>query len=148
MRSIRSSSRAHTTEGQRGFALILAIGLAIVFFMLVQLILIDSARELKEARRFRAKIVASTLAENAAELAATQITTRNYAVVNSDDWQGKIHGEMQKTTGGESGDPNSGPFVIKGEGTVKGPEPASATVRVQGSVSGQRIQIEYTLHSQ
>jgi hypothetical protein len=46
LRSIRSSSRARTTEGQKGFALILAIGIAVVFFLLVELMLIDSAREL------------------------------------------------------------------------------------------------------
>jgi hypothetical protein len=68
--------------------------------------------------------------------------------VNADNWQGKIHGEMQKTSGGDSSDGTSGPFVITGQGTAKGPDPASADVRVQGTVMRRRIQIEYTLHSQ
>ena len=56
LRSIRSSSRARTSE--RGFALIAAIALSVLYFALMELMLIDSSRELAEARRFRARIVA------------------------------------------------------------------------------------------
>lgn len=138
MRSIRSSSRATTTE--RGFALIWAIGLAVLFFMLIELMLIDASRELAEARRFRARIVAETLAENGAELAAVQIASRPPMPVSAEDWQGKIKGQITK-----AGD---GSFVIVGEGTASGTERASATVRVEGRVEGTNIIISFTRHKE
>lgn len=137
MRSIRSFSRARTSE--RGFALIWAIGLALLFFLLIELMLIDSSRELAEARRFRARIVAETLAENGAELAAAQMVLRDYARASAEDWQGEIVGTMTKSAGG---------FVIVGEGTAKGTEKASARVHVQGRISGTDIIIDHTMHSQ
>src|SRR5204863_3948307 len=73
LRSIRSSFRGRTTE--RGYVLISAIVLAILYFALMELMLIDSSRAVREAQRFRARIVATTLAESAAELAALQLVT-------------------------------------------------------------------------
>ena len=138
MRSIRSSSRARTTE--RGFALIWAIGLALLFFLLIELMLMDSARELAEARRFRAKIVAATLAENGAELAAAKMTERFNSDVNAEDWQGKISGKMTRNL--------DGAFEIIGDGEAKGTDPSSARVKIQGRLLGSDINIDFTVHTQ
>jgi hypothetical protein len=138
LRSTRSCSRARTTEG--GFALIWAIGLALLFFLLIELMLIDSARELAEARRFRAKIVATTLAENGAELAAAQLVNRFDADVDAEDWQGSISGTMRKNADGR--------FEIEGGGEAKGTNPASARVHIKGRVVGTDVKIDYTVHTQ
>lgn len=139
MRSTRSFSRVRTREGQRGIALIWAIALAVLYFMLTELMLIDSARELGEARRFRAKIVAEVLAENAAELAAEQLVSRQSSPRSpAEDWQGAMVGEMSR---------NGSAFTIIGEGVSKGDQGARAKVTVQGSVDGTDIRIDYTVHT-
>ena len=140
MRSARSCSRARTSESQRGFALIWAIGLALLFFMLIELMLIDSARELAEARRFRAKVVATALAENGAELAAAQMISQSMSDVRAESWQGKIEGKMARSF--------DGTFEIVGDGEATGTDPAEARVHVQGRVTGNKIVIDYTRHTQ
>jgi Tfp pilus assembly protein PilX len=142
LRSIRSSSRARTTN-QRGFALLWAIGLAVLFFMLIELMLIDSARELTEAQRFRSRIVAMVLAENAAELAAEKIVDReSYNPPPSTDWQGTITGRM--TRNGLTGD-----FMIRGTGETAGTQPTKAFVDVQGRAEKKtlKVQIFFTKHT-
>lgn len=137
--SIRFFSRARTSS-QRGFALVAAIVLAILYFALIELLMMDASRELAEARRFRSKIVAATLAENGAELAAAGIVGRDHASVSAEDWQGKIEGEMTKTGGVQ--------FQIVGRATTKGLSPVSATVNIQGRILGNELRIQYTQHSQ
>ncbi|HYR30098.1 MAG TPA: hypothetical protein VEU30_16655 [Thermoanaerobaculia bacterium] len=136
MRSIRSFSHARTNR-EGGFALIWAIGLAVLFFMLIQLVLIDSARELAEARRFRSRIVAAALAENAAELAAARMTDRETADVNASDFQGSMKGSMNRS---------ATDFRIVGEGEARGVTPSKATVDVRGRLVGATIHIDYTVH--
>ena len=138
MRSIRSCSRARTNS-QRGYALISAIVLAILYFGLVELLLMDASRELGEARRFRARVVAATLAENGAELAAANIVTRNSTNVNADDWQGTISGRMSKTAGDQ--------FEIHATGESKGLAKSAASVRVYGRIVGNELRIQYTMHA-
>jgi hypothetical protein len=62
LRSTRSSSRARTAE--RGFVLGMAMVIAVLYFLLMELLLIDSSRALGEAQRFRSRVVAAALAEN------------------------------------------------------------------------------------
>jgi hypothetical protein len=136
LRSIRSTSRART--GERGFALLAAIILAALYFGLMELLLIDSARELREAQRFRARVVAETLAENGAELAAADLINRSSSTASAEDWQGRIGGRMNKT----------GPvFRIEAQGIATGVVRQEATVSIQGRINGNRISIEYADHS-
>lgn len=116
----------------------MAIVLAVLYFALVELVLLDSQRELGEARRFRARIVAETLAENAAELAAMQIVARESTPqfsVNTED--GTISGRMTKTAGA---------FEIHGEGTTSGITQSTARVILRGRVVGTDVRIQYSLH--
>lgn len=140
MRSIRSCSRARTTS-QGGFALVWAVGLALLFFMLIELMLIDSARELKEARRFRSRMVAQILAENGAELVAARIVdpNRDHATASADDWQGKITGELTRN-------PHSGNFLIIGEGVTKGTEATQARVEVEGVAKDGAVVVNFAIH--
>jgi hypothetical protein len=116
----------------------MAIVLAVLYFALVQLVLVDSQRELGEARRFRARIVADTLAENAAELAALQIVAREstpqFSVTMED---GTISGRMTKT---------ASDFEIHGEGTTSGITQSTARVILRGRVVGTYVRIQYSLH--
>lgn len=117
----------------------LALVLAVLYFGLIELLMIDSARELAEARRFRARIVAETLAENGAELAANQLVSKASNQVDAEDWQGTIRGQMLKT--------GLDQFDIVGDGATSGITESKARVRVRGRVHGSRVLIQYTIHS-
>jgi hypothetical protein len=139
LRSTRSCNRARTSE--RGYALAMAIILAVLYFGMIELLMIDSSRELGEARRFRSRIVAQALAENAAELAALHITTQAQNTPPAlTDAQGTMVGKV--VTGG--GAPGS--FVIEGYGDTAGLDRSHAEVKVVGAIQGGRLRIDYTTH--
>lgn len=148
MRSIRSFNRDRTadsrrrSERSRGFALVAALAVAVLYFGLIELILIDSARELEEARRFRSRVVASALAENAAELAALGLTdpARRGRQVSLEDAQGTMTARMEKD--------EAGIFEIEAEAASSGLVSVRSTVRVYGRVQDTKITIDYTMHSQ
>ncbi|MEA2415429.1 MAG: hypothetical protein QOI58_2086 [Thermoanaerobaculia bacterium] len=138
MRSTSSSSRDPTRE--RGYVLVAAITIAILYFALMELMLIDSSRALREAQRFRSKVVAATLAESAAELSAASMVTRNAGdTINADDEQGSMKATCKV---------NGQAFNIDAEATTSGVWPVTSSVRVQGRIVGQRVMIDYTFHSQ
>ena len=138
MRSTSSSSRART--GERGYVLVAAITIAILYFALMELMLIDSSRALRESQRFRAKVVAATLAESAAELSAASMVTRNAGdTINADDEQGSMKATCNV---------NGSAFDIDAEATTSGLLGVKSSVRVQGRILGQRVVIDYTFHSQ
>ena len=138
MPSIKFSFRGRT-RNQRGVALISAIVLSVLYFMLMELMLMESSRALNQAQRFRSRLYAITLAENAAELAAADIVHRTDASINAEDADGKMNATLMRT----------GPkFVINGEGIATGVQPVRATVMLQGSVNGTSIRIDYASHSQ
>ncbi len=135
---MRFSFHGRTTD-QRGYVLLSAIALAILYFALMELMLIDSSRALREAQRFRSRVVAAALAESAAELAAAQMVTQPGRSANAQDEQGQMNGTLS-VSGGQ--------FEITAEGTTTGVSPTKASVRVQGRIEGPRIAIDYTFHSQ
>jgi hypothetical protein len=137
LRSIRFFNRARPSS-ERGYALVVAIVLAVLYFGLVELMLIDSSRELSEARRFRARVIAETLAENAAELAALQLVTRQATPpFNVDSEQGAMRGSMTK--------PGEG-FEIRGEGVSAGVTESRASVILRGRIDKGVVKIQYTWH--
>lgn len=144
--SIKSSSRARTSE--RGMALALALIVAVLYFGLIELMLMDASRQLAEARRFRARIIALTLAENGAELAALHLASDKPGVPQPPftDWQGTAAGTVSK--GAPSATTGDAKFTIDATGAATGIVETHATVYVQGRVNGQHIAIDYTHHSQ
>jgi len=112
--------------------------LAVLYFGLIELLMIDSSRELAEARRFRARLVAETLAESAAELAAKEIVTKTAANVTAEDWQGTMRGRMLKNSGGT--------FDIEAEGVTTGLTISKSRVIVRGRIVGTDVRIQYTQH--
>src|SRR6058998_1151051 len=117
LRLMRFSFRGRTTD-ERGYVLISAIALAILYFGLMELMLIDSSRALREAQRFRGRVVASALAESAAELAAAQMVTRPGGATSAEDEQGKMLGSLEIS---------GNTFELVGQGNVAGVVPMSAT---------------------
>jgi hypothetical protein len=106
---------------------------------MVELLLLDSSRELAEARRFRARIVAETLAENGAELAALNIVTTEKSETTAEDWQGSFVGRMARNADGS--------FDIEAEGTSSGLAESKAKVLVRGRVVGGDVRVQYTVHT-
>jgi len=146
LRSIRSCSRAYT-RNERGFALVAAVVLVLLYVALVELLLMDSSRELNEARRFRAKVIAATLAENGAELAALHIVTQGSSSPSAQDGQGSIRGTMSKTPGGLNQDDS---FVLTGTGTTTGIVETTAYVELKGRITGTpktQLKIDYSVHT-
>ena len=139
MRSIRSFSRARTSE--RGFVLIAALTLAVLYFALMELMLVDSSRELAEARRFRARVVAGVVAENAVELAALQMVSGAGIKIQEVDAQGAMSAEYKR---------NGDAYEITAEGETGGVLKQKATVFVQGRIDSATgvVKIDYTMHGQ
>jgi Tfp pilus assembly protein PilX len=143
--STRSSFRART--GERGYVLITAIALAILYFALMELMLIDSSRALREAQRFRSKVISTTLAESAAELsAASMVTNLKYNKVNADDEQGSMTATCTVSKNPEKADETA--FLIDAQATASGVSPVTSTVIVQGRIVGQKVKVDFTYHSQ
>jgi hypothetical protein len=104
----------------------------------MELMLIDSSRALREAQRFRARIVATTLAESAAELAAAQLVTAPGATVNASDEQGTMNATLQHS---------GNTFMIDARAESTGVPPQKATVKVQGEIQGTQVKVSYTYHT-
>ncbi len=139
--SIRSCNRARTSE--RGFALAMALIIAVLYFGLIELMLYDAARELGEARRFRARTVAWVLAENGAELAAARVVTSTGAPsLPIEDWQGTTNGRVV------SRNATTGAFTLEGEGTSAAIVSVHAEVTVTGWMQNGGAKIYYTTHTQ
>ncbi|MEA2339881.1 MAG: hypothetical protein QOE82_3888 [Thermoanaerobaculia bacterium] len=134
------SSLFRVRTRERGYVLITAIAVAVLYFLLMELMLIDSSRALREAQRFRSKVVSTTLAESAAELSTASMVTRNAGdTINADDDQGSMKATCMV---------NGTAFNIDAEATTSGVMPIKSTVRVQGRIIGNRVMVDYTYHSQ
>ena len=141
---IRSSSSARRSERQRGYVLIAAIALAILYFGLMELMLIDSQRALREAQRFRARIIATTLAENAADLAAAQLCTSYKVTVDYANADGTMTGTMERVATGDK----KSTFTIDVAGASTGVPPTTVKVKLDGEINDSKVDIKYAAHSQ
>lgn len=138
LRSIRFCSRGRT--GERGFVLVAALALAILYFALMELMLIDSTRALQEAQRFRARVIAAAMAESGAEMAAARMIELSGSTARANDGQGEMSGVYRRS--------GCCDFELLGNATTSGVPEASARVRVQGRINGTTVSIDYTTHSQ
>lgn len=143
MPSIRFFSRGRT-ESQRGFVLVIALVLAILYFMLMGLVMIDSSRAQAEAQRYRSRVIAAVLAENGAELACAQMVNVPSGFAQLQDTQGLMHGTYHRTGTGASGET----FEVNGDSETKGLLKQKATVFLEGHFDGNVIRIDYARHSQ
>lgn len=112
-----------------------------LYFAFVELLLMDVSRELAEARRFRGRVMAQTLAENGAELAAVQIVTTTKTDVTDEDFQGTVSAQMKRDSDGK--------FEIVSTARSKGPEGTGATVLLEGIANPPAdVRILFARHSQ
>jgi type II secretory pathway component PulK len=138
----RSSFRARG-KGERGFVLLSVLVLAMLYYALIALLLWESATRYRAAQRFRSRVVAQTLAENAAELAAQNIIEVPSPTVNEEVRDGTMTATrtVQEISGVRT-------FRIDAEGVSAGVQPVRATVTVWGRVEAGGVVIDRTSHSQ
>jgi hypothetical protein len=134
-------SRARTSErSERGIVLVAALVLAVLYFALMELMMVDASRSLSEAQRFRARVVAQTLAENGVELAAKRmIDAPDLSPKSYSDDQGLIRGALER---------QADTYRLVGEGNAKGVVEQKMTVTLQGRIVGTNVTIDYADHSQ
>jgi type II secretory pathway component PulK len=129
--SIRSSCRGRT---ERGFALITALLLSILFLGMIELALADATAAQREARRFRERISSQILADNAVELAAAgMLNKESDSSFETETDAGTMKGSFKKLPGGR--------FELAGDGLSAGLG-VRATVVLEGRVVGSRIVIQ------
>ena len=138
---IRLSNR----EREQGYVLISVMVIAMLYFALIMLVLWESSEKLRLAQRFRARLVAQALAENAAELAAKGMAGGSTSSVEEEIDSGFLRAS---STLGAADSQGKREFTIKAEGRTKGSQAATATVDVWGHVVGKQVVITRTLHSQ
>jgi Tfp pilus assembly protein PilV len=117
--------------------------IAILYYALIALLLWESSVRYRAAQRFRSRVVAQTLAENAAELAAKNITSSSSATV-----RGEIDGGTMDATLAVNQTSEATTFRIDARGVARGVQPVTATVTVWGRLENGRVLIDRTSHSQ
>lgn len=141
--SIRSSRRAHA-DGERGYALLSALVLAVLFFALISLVLWESTVRYRAAQAFRARILAQSLAANAAEMSASGLAAGSPLAVSLETEEGTMaaKGTASTDTDGVTR------FEIEAEGVTRGVRPSFATVKARGRIESGQLTITSTKHSQ
>lgn len=137
------SSCRERTDGEGGWVLLSVLVIATLYFALITLVLWESTMRYRAAQRFRARVVAQTLAESAAEMAARGLVTGSSESVEEETDDGVMVGEALVT-----GNSAEGTFHIEAAGRAAGVVRAEASVEVWGRLSGGRVIIDRTSHSQ
>ena len=135
---IRFFSRAAKTE--RGFVLISVLVLALLFFAMMELMLIEATVAMRGATRFRARVVAHVLAENAAELAAHDMINDVGKTVSRKTEDGTMSATLLRYP--------DNTFRIDASAETSGALTQRATVEIRGAVQGEKVIIDRTRHSQ
>jgi hypothetical protein len=112
--------------------------IAVLYFALMELLLLDSARALQEAQRYRSRVIADALAESGAELAAVQLVDNMGGDVKATDPQGSMSGVLTRS---------GNQFVLVGDGIASGVPGGKAHVQLQGTIIGKTVSIVYSTHT-
>jgi len=109
--------------------------LAVLYMAMLQLLLLESSEKLRGAVRFRARIEADILAEEAIELASEgMIDSSSGRTVNRAVDSGKLEGSFEQLQGNR--------FRLAGRGQQTGPVASSASVVFEGRIRGTSIVID------
>lgn len=127
-------------DGSRGFVLIGALVVALLYFALLELMLIEAVQAMRASQRFRARVVAQVLAENAAELVAHQLVFSSGKKVQIADETGTMIAESRRLINDQ--------FEIEASGMITGAVSQPATVAVFGRIQGTSVRVDRTIHSQ
>ncbi len=125
---------------ERGFVLLSVLLIAVLYFGLIELLLQDASQRSRDARRFRAVVTANIYAENAAELAATDMVGLSTNEASAEIDGGSMFGTYRRV--GENG------FVLEATGATRGGFATKRTVTIEGEVVGTSVTIHRTRHGQ
>lgn len=114
--------------------------LAILYFGLMELMLLESSEASRSASRFRSRVTAHAFAENAAELAAKRLVTSPGRTESLETSDGSMRATCRRFASDE--------FVIEAEGRTAGGFSVAATAKVWGHLENGRLVIDRTEHSQ
>jgi hypothetical protein len=121
-------------RGDRGFALIAALLIALLFFGLMELALRDTTEAVRAAHRHRARLASEILADNAVELAAEGMIDRLPRTAVRSGRDGEMSGVFTPLPGDR--------FELSGEGTSAGTTEVRTRILLRGRQSGGAIVIE------
>ena len=138
-----ASSCPERTERERGWVLLSVLVISTLYFALIALVLWESTIRYRAAQRFRARVIAQTLAESAAELAG-----RSLVLGSSDSIEEEINDGLMLGRAIVTGGSDEGSFHIEAAGRSAGVSHAEASVEVWGRLRGGRVIIDRTSHSQ
>lgn len=120
--------------------LISVLVVALLYFALLELMLIEATQAMRAAQRFRSRVVAHVMAENAAELAAHQLVFSNGKRVAETQQEGTMAGESRRLINDR--------FEIRASGEATGSTSQRATVALFGHLEGSSVRIDRAIHSQ
>lgn len=123
-----SINRSHVSDrarGEKGFVLVSALVISLLFIGLIEMVLIDSSSRMRTAQRFRARTVAEILAENGAELAAQNMVNAASASGEAELAEGELSGELARM--GET-------FILRGTGVSSGVHSATVAIEIRGRI--------------
>ncbi len=130
---IGSSPRV-SRASERGLILVSVLVIAVLYFALMQLILLESSEKMRGALRFRARVVADLVAEDAVELAAERMVRSPARSIRQELKGGSAEGDFRLYSGRR--------FRLSGSGNASGPVSSRTTIELRGRISGTRIMIE------
>ena len=120
--------------------LIGALVVALLYFALLELMLIEAVQAMRASQRFRARVAAQVLAENAAEVVAHQLVFSSGKRVQIVDETGTMIAQSRRLINDQ--------FEIEASGMITGAVSQSATVAVFGRIQGTSVRVDRTIHSQ
>lgn len=131
--------------GERGFVLLTVLLLAIAYFGLMQLMLMESSEALRSASQFRSRVLAQTLAENGVELGVRSMMFTGAVPTIKETAEGSMTTAYRIDANGD--------FEMRGAGSTTGAQSAEASVKIFGKVEIRsdgtpHFRLDRTIHSQ
>lgn len=133
---MRFSSRA--LSSQRGFVLVSALGIAVLYLGLIEMLWYDAGQRVREAQRFRSRVEAQILAENAADLAAQNLVSAQSSDIEATLPEGSMSASMKRF-------PDE-TFLIEATGKGSRLMKYEARVTIHGRINDTEIEIVRTEH--
>lgn len=121
-------------RGERGFALIAALLISLLFFGLIELALRDTSEAVRSAHRQRARFASEILADNAIELAAAGMVYEMPKNETRSNRDGTMKGSFTPLPGNR--------FELRGEGTSGGVAEVKTSIVLWGRSMGSSVVIE------
>lgn len=133
-----SNRRLRRGRGERGIALVSVLIVALLYFAFLALLLAESTEAFRSAERFRARTVARVMADNGAELAASNMIAIAGQEVSGETDEGSMSGTYRRSLT-EAGDR----FEIVARGESTGAGDAEAWIRINGYIAGNDVVISH-----